>query len=185
MKKMTMIFLALLSLNLFAAFQYQVSGYGGGYFSFDGTTSLKMDRPGVHKGLDYLFVKNSLVLGDNSWGYYLLSDWKLVHVQADGFLGTFSSGDKIGIWIANESGEIFTSTNTGNQDYTFGKSGSSGDDFCLYQGSAGIFLTPSHWEYQLSETAAPSGQPLPGVLASLLIGCGVAYLARRRKKSAA
>ena len=71
MKKITMIFLALLSLNLFAAFQYQVSGYGGGYFSFDGTTSLKMDRPGVHKGLDYLFVKNSLVLGDNSWGYYL------------------------------------------------------------------------------------------------------------------
>ena len=62
MKKITMIFLALLSLNLFAAFQYQVSGYGGGYFSFDGTTSLKMDRPGVHKGLDYLFVKNSLVL---------------------------------------------------------------------------------------------------------------------------
>ena len=115
MKKITMIFLALLSLNLFAAFQYQVSGYGGGYFSFDGTTSLKMDRPGVHKGLDYLFVKNSLVLGDNSWGYYLLSDRKLVHVQADGFLGTFSSGDKIGIWIANESGEIFTSTNTGNQ----------------------------------------------------------------------
>ncbi len=185
MKKITMIFLALLSLNLFAAFQYQVSGYGGGYFSFDGTTSLKMDRSGVHKGLDYLFVKNSLVLGDNSWGYYLLSDRKLVHVQADGFLGTFSSGDKIGIWIANESGEIFTSTNTGNQDYTFGKSGSSGDDFCLYQGSAGIFLTPSHWEYQLSETAAPSGQPLPGVLASLLIGGGVAYLARRRKKSAA
>ena len=69
MKKITMIFLALLSLNLFAAFQYQVSGYGGGYFSFDGTTSLKMDRPAVHKGLDYLFVKNSLVLGDNSWGY--------------------------------------------------------------------------------------------------------------------
>lgn len=167
--------LALCAYCASAAYQYNpvyegTFGKNGGYFTFDSNTSLVMDVWTHHTGTNPLFQVVD-------FGYYNIGDNKLFSNQ-NGVLGPFTANDKIGIWIENHKGEIFTSTYV--PGLTFGAAASNGyNEFSIYTGEATNHNIPSHYDYKLS------GQPLPGVLATLLAGgaASVGFANKRKRKN--
>ena len=104
-------------------------------------------------------------------------------------LGTFSAGDEIGIWLTvnGTTGasvlDKSNSINSSNINYRNAYVGTDALGNSLFQldfssggsvffGIAGVGST------------GPSGQPLPGILATLLIGSGLVAFRMRRKKVA-
>lgn len=156
-----------------AAYQYNpvyesAFDKNGGYFTFDSNTSLVMDVWVHHTGTNPVFRVVD-------FGYYNIGDNKLFS-NKNGVIGSFNENDKIGIWIKNHKGEIFTSTYV--PGLTFGSADSNGNgEFSIYTGDDTNHNIPSHYDYKLS------GQPLPGVLATVIAGGVVsAGLAAKRKR---
>ncbi len=184
-----------------AAYQYNgPADYGrsGGYFTFTGAgkTYLAFQSAGVRTESFFFGVLADPIAGLDpaagftDWGYYSIDDpGRLVSAQADGRIGAFDADDAIGIWLRDEDGDVYTSTDTRIDDRIFGGSGRDDGKFCIYDQDGFVcdplgLLPASHYEYSLMVTGFfPSGQPLPGILASLLVscGCGMAFMRRRRK----
>ena len=177
MKKILTLAMALLvSHAAFAAYQYTPKGS----FVFDSATTVTMTKPDSTRTGIIGSIYDSIYLTVANYGYYSLSNpFELISVSEGGLLGTFEAGEEIGIWIQNTRGDVYTSTSTPYDRN--GYSGSYGDSYCIY--ATHPLFAPSHWEYSLSGTeagsGAPTGQPLPGLLATLLIGGGVLALKRR------
>ena len=111
-----------------------------------------------------------------------------------GLLGEFSPDDKIVLWVetTSASGEKSTfamyQTNTKEQEVWLLEK--SGETISFNWGEYGYnnvgqhALAPAGFEFAIS-TRPPSGQPLPGIIATLIVGGGaVAYLKKRKKLSA-
>lgn len=104
-------------------------------------------------------------------------------------IGNFSAGDEIGLWITLPSGRAASSTGAaiGNlvtrelYNYAGGEYPGFGWGF-RFGDIVGHF---EYISYELGglEDSAPAGQPLPGVLASLLFGGGAMAFIRRRKQA--
>lgn len=112
---------------------------------------------------------------------YQQNQWNDNVVQTAYKLGTFSEGDSIGVWIANKNGNLNTSVYTEFSNYgSYGLNGTDVFGSVLaqfdYRTSAPIFFG-FH-----GEESTFSGQPLPGMLASFLLGGSVLGMAGRRKK---
>ncbi|MFA6929654.1 MAG: hypothetical protein WCT05_04955 [Lentisphaeria bacterium] len=217
MKKiLSLLFLAVLSSSLFAAFQYDIvtdpyvnahyEGTDGNYFTVNitsGTGDLyivdkinnKFSMSGNNEILskvmsDYGYI--DLQTGDYIQGTgetiitneYQYNQWNDNIVQTAYKLGTFSEGDSIGVWIANKNGNLNTSVYTEFSHY--GSYGLDGTDLFGtvlaefdYQGSSPIFFG------LYGEASTFSGQPLPGMLASFLLGgsvLGMAGLSKKKKE---
>lgn len=161
-----------------AAYQYNPvydgsAGKTGGYFTFDTNTTLSMEAS-VYK----TWAINP-IYSIADFGYYNMNDNVFVSNQ-NGVLGSFNANDKIGIWISDTRGNVFTSTDTGKNGAIFDYSDQNGNKFCLYTGGKTWIFHPNHYEYELSYTESPTGQPLPGVLATVLC-CGIAAAAATKK----
>lgn len=114
-----------------------------------------------------------------------------------GVLGEFKPGDKIVLWVETTSAdgkkETFTMYSPSSKDndiWLLGKSGQSivfnwGDFGVNYGKKAQESVNPEGFQFLLS-SSAPSGQPLPGIIATLLVGGGsLVYLKKRKKLKAA
>ncbi len=207
MKKNLMLFLLCVSACVFAyeynggTFQYHsdnVSGTSNGYVTFTGATNLYFTETQIFTGTvtkgknTYTDSMPSIV----SWGAYKTdSPTSLITAGKNGFVGTFSASDTLGIWMRSAEGNIYTSTATGVSGQTFAKgawhqySETSPINFCLYDDvtfnvpGSSFNYTASHFEYTLGSGDAPlSGQPLPGVLASILVGGAGLWAVRRRSR---
>ncbi len=88
-------------------------------------------------------------------------------------LGSLSEGEKVGFYLTRNNGDVLTSfyfTQEGDSLYLkFTKNGSGNDEMFLIAN-----VTSS------SDSNKSSGQPLPGILAALLVGGGVAAYRRKR-----
>ena len=183
-----------------------------GYFSFDSTTAITMQT----YGRDFSWTTTSGGSGSKGWswggwggydredssstttttvnalptlkdyGWYNLTTGE-VGSFANGAVGVFNAGDKIGIWMDYEGDGIYTTTqNSGIEGAKFGYAYQGSEGYCVHRGSYWVnrdgsdnmtgrntYEDKSHYEYQLTTVdipPAPSGQPLPGALATLLIG---------------
>lgn len=212
MKKIILLLLMLIICDtIFAAFQYNVVSYydkygpftvksevEGGYFTFDSTTSITMNTT----GRDFKFTNKQGNLINtlpnlNDYGWYNINTGE-VGSFANGVVGTFNAGDKIGIWMDYDGDAIYTTTeNSGITGAKFGYAYDEGKyGYCLHRGSYWVtqkgqnansreaFEDKSHYEYTLiidENSNVPTGQPLPGAVASLLVG-GVTLLSAKKLK---
>ena len=138
-------------------------------------------------GLRTSYPKENVV----AFGYYYLSNpSKLIAGNVEsGYLGSFNAGDAIGLWFeikAEKNGktvEGFFSTTDVGQKTIFGISSYSGDEgaFAWAGINSAIGYVAS---YYFTNTAAPVGEPLPGVMAALAVG-GCAFLIGRKLKNRA
>jgi hypothetical protein len=198
--------IATAALQVSAAIQYKMENFSGGsWFSVD------------KKQTVYLNVKktdgSNVALGDSvisNIGWYKYND--IVHSilpgvseptlnygdMKTGALGEFSPEDKIVLWIetTNENGQkqTFSMFNPKDLKHDIWATDKSGENIVLNWGDfvnlAGSQKTnnPEGFEFSISTNAPPSGQPLPGIIATLLVGggCGsLIYLKKRKKVKAA
>ncbi len=101
-------------------------------------------------------------------------------------LGTFNAGSDIGIWIADKNGLVSTSTDTASYVRAVYPQGVDAFDTILgeldYTSGKSIFFGIG-----TDAGTSPNGQPLPGFLATLLLGGGSLFgfrmLGRRSRKA--
>ncbi|MBS1452768.1 MAG: hypothetical protein HP002_05210 [Lentisphaeria bacterium] len=169
---------AILCVPVWAAHQYELNFGGRGE---NGSIS-------VLENLESLSLQVSFKsAGGAGLGYYTYRDEPSKNTPGDRLfgkqdggtidLGPFAAGDNIGFFLKRKNGSIVSDFSFLEKDgvlyLTFDKNGGSGGDEFVQIGS--ITATPF--------APAPSGQPLPGVVAALAVG-GMAVAAgrwRRRK----
>ena len=169
---------AILCVPVWAAHQYELNFGGRGEH---GSSS-------VLENLESLSLQVSFKsAGGAGLGYYTYRDEPSKNTPGDRLfgkqdggtidLGPFAAGDNIGFFLKRKNGSIVSDFSFLEKDgvlyLTFDKNGGSGGDEFVQIGS--ITATPF--------APAPSGQPLPGVVAALAVG-GMAVAAgrwRRRK----
>ena len=110
-----------------------------------------------------------------------------------GALGEFSPGDKIVLWMETTSAsgkkETFTMYSPTTQDSDIWMLGKSGESIVFNWGNFGVdygkksqeSINPAGFQFSIS-TKAPSGQPLPGIIATLVVGGGTLLYLKKRKK---
>ena len=111
-----------------------------------------------------------------------------------GVLGEFSAGDKIVLWVETTSAsgekETFTMYSPTTQDSDIWMLSKSGDSIIFNWGDFGVdygkksqnAINPAGFQFALSTKAPTSGQPLPGIIATLLVGGGTVLYLKKRKK---
>lgn len=169
MKNMFIIAFAAFCISLSAAVQYNID-WNGIYVNEDSTITVK-------------FTNNSLFKDFNVFGYYLNGDisgeFSIDSAKDKEFeLGNFSSGDTIGFFVV-QNGIYYN--NFGIHDRYNGHYGLETwtDDWSKY---AQFDIKISSKSYDNPSTT--SGQPLPGELASLVIGGASLIIRRKLKKNA-
>ena len=113
-----------------------------------------------------------------------------------GTLGEFNPGDKIVLWLettaANGQKSAFTMYSPTTQTSDIWMLGSAGESIVFNWGDFGVdygkksqsAINPAGFVFSITtnNTVPASGQPLPGVIATLLVGGGtLAYLKNRKK----
>ena len=169
MKKLLLLSLLFAAVSSFAAFQYNPKANHSGTFTFTSDSSMTIY---VREGSSF-----------QGAGFFDLLTGELVQgtPMADGglFLGEFKAGDTIGVWASNGNGAYTSIENWGGGEFIG----------INYNENTGYYVlswnTPDgtgSFEFSLSDQR-PSGQPLPGVVATLLFGgAGAALLNRKRKR---
>lgn len=111
-----------------------------------------------------------------------------------GALGEFFPGDKIVLWVettsANGKKETFTMYSPTTQDSDIWMLGKSGESIVFNWGDFGVdygkksqnTANPSGFKFSISTKAPTTGQPLPGILATLVVGGGTLLYLKKRKK---
>ena len=113
--------------------------------------------------------------------------------MATGALGEFNPGDKIALWLETTSADgkketftMYSPSGKTNDIWMLEKSGESivfnwGDFGVDYGKKSQELSNPEGFQFSVS-SEAPNGQPLPGIVATLLVGGGtIAYLKKRKK----
>ena len=193
--------MAAVAIPVHAAIQYKMETFSGGsWFSVD------------EKQTVYLNVKNSegedVALKDSvisNIGWYKYSEVVRTLIPGSpaptlhtgdmgtGKLGEFSPDDKIVLWIettdANGNKDTFSMFDPRDLKHDIWSKGDSGYNVVLNWGdyvniaNSQKVANPAGFEFSIT-TTPPSGQPLPGIIATLLVsgGCGSLIYLRRRKK---
>ena len=193
MRKFLFTSLLLAAWSSFGAFQYEVNNMGPN-LKMTSDTALSVD-----------FIKGGGLV--QSFGYYTFNSgdipyyvmgMKLNEVNfgtgdlATGYLGDFKAGEQIGLWVKTTTGETLVSNFFWNRNLVQQSQYVPGTDHNI---GFGDNFFDVHWtqpDYLNNITigvgerapAPPTGQPLPGVWATLLIGGGVcAATTRLRRKN--
>ena len=110
---------------------------------------------------------------------------------SNGLGATFQAGDSIGLYVTDNKGNTFISTKDSGEaelegDVIWGKADLVDGGFTVGGGNKGSNGTHEFYVFKINTGNAsgqtPSGQPLPGIVATLLVGGGaLAYLKKRKK----
>ena len=180
--KYIVLFLCFCTICLNAAVQYNTKG-NQGWLTFDSDTVLSFDLGTTGKDKNHQnFIDRGEGIAD--WGWYNLNTNESGSFKNSGEF-TFTANDKIAVWVKDEQGNVFNSTKEPSE-FIWGKSDLKDDILKVYGGNKGS--NGSHEYYVFKVTTAPSknntptGQPLPGIIATLIIGGGgILYLKNRKK----
>ena len=182
------IFLSL-TISAMAAFQYESKG-NQGWLTFDSETTVAFDLERSGKDKDHEnFIDRGEGIAD--FGWYNLKTGATGSFN-NGLSATFNTNDRIGLYITDNKGNTFLSTKPTSpfEDETWGKARIVDGNLHLGGGNMGSNGTHEFYVFKVNNSNAssktPSGQPLPGIIATLVVGGGtLAYLKKRKKLYAA
>jgi hypothetical protein len=187
MKKILVIILFFILHNCFCAYQYNVKG-NQGWLTFDSNTTLSFDISTSGKDKDHEnFIDRGKGISD--YGWYNMNTGESGSFN-NGLTASFSENDKIGLYVTDNKGNTYLSTKT-NKKYPFddaiwGKSKMVDGSLTVAGGNFGSNGTHEYYIFKIttnnSGNNTPNGQPLPGIIATLLIGgVSIWYLKNRKK----
>ena len=189
MKKfLLMLFFAGCSFSLMAAYQYETKG-NQGWLTFDSATtvSFELGRSGKDKDHENFIDRGEGIV---DYGWYNL-ETGATGSFLNGASATFSETDSIGLYVKDSQGNIYTTTKKVKNDdlgenLIWGHSKLVDGEVALYGGNNGSNGTHEYYVFKVSTANAngktPSGQPLPGIIATLVIGGGAVVYLKKRKK---
>ena len=184
------VFLSMLCccVSTFAAYQYNTKGNQVS-LSFDSSTTVAFDLGRSGKDKDHEnFIDRGGDVAD--YGWYNLETGEIGSF-ANGATAKFSENDRIGLYVKDNEGNIYTSTKSvGNSslgsDLIWGKANVIEESIAIYGGDKGSNGTHEYYVFKVNTANAngktPSGQPLPGIIATLLVGSGTLVYLKKRKK---
>ena len=185
--KITIFIAALLAaVQLAGAYQYNVKG-NQGWLSFDSATTLSSNlmRSGKDGKLQENFIDRGQGIAD--YGWYNL-DTGAHGSFSNGLSASFSEKDRIGLYVKDNTGKVYISTKPDkkkNENIIWGKSRVIDSQIAVAGGNFGSNGTHEYYVFKLNPAAsdtAPSGQPLPGIIATLAVGAGTVIYLKKRKK---
>lgn len=190
LKKITTMLVAVFALSAMAAYQYNFKG-NQGWLTFDSPTEVSLGLGvGSSKNKDNGQI-NWIDRGQGvrDYGWYNMDTGEHGSL-ANNASATFTENDRIGLYVQLNNGDtVYTTTKPGKDapdQVVWGKSTSDDEGIRLYGGNKGSNGTGEFYVFKVSNTntsgKAPSGQPLPGIIATLLIGGGTAVYLKKRKK---
>ena len=195
-------FLTMTVTTVSAAIQYKMETFSGGsWFSVDEKQTVYLnvkDKDGKAVSLGDSVISNIGWYKYNDMAFSLLPGASTPKVNVGdiktGKLGEFSPEDKIVLWIettaANGKKETFSMFDPRDLKHDIWLSGPSGDNVVLSWGdyvnvaNSQKVANPAGFEFSIT-TNPPSGQPLPGIIATLLVGGGAVFYLKKRKKTQA
>ena len=186
---MKKVFLSLLvvglALSAVAAYQYEAKG-NQGWLTFDSETTVAFDLERSGKDKDHNnFIDRGEGVAD--YGWYNL-DTGATGSFNNGLSATFSANDRIGLYVTDNSGNTFLSTKPRApfEEDIWGKAKIVDGNLQLGGGNMGSNGTHEFYVFKVNTANAsgktPSGQPLPGIIATLLVGGGTLVYLKKRKK---
>ena len=103
----------------------------------------------------------------------------------NGASATFTENDKIGLYITDNTGKTYWSTKPNkndSDDVIWGKSKVVEGGLAIYGGNMGSNGSHEYYLFKVNSNNTPSGQPLPGIIATLAVGGGALVYLKKRKK---
>ena len=168
-----------------AAYQFETKG-NQGWLTFDSDTTLAFDLERSGKDKDHEnFVDRGEGIAD--YGWYNL-DTGATGSFNNGASATFTENDRIGLYVTDNTGNTFLSTKPQSpfEDDIWGKARLEDGNLYLGGGNMGSNGTHEFYVFKVNNAnasgKAPSGQPLPGIIATLVVGSGTLVYLKKRKK---
>ncbi len=186
MKKILFVaMLAGLTFSAMAAYQFESKG-NQGWLTFDSETTVAFDltRSGKDKDNENFIDRGE---GIADYGWYNL-DTGATGSFNNGLSATFTENDRIGLYVTDNQGNTYLSTKpkTPFEDDIWGKAKIVDGNLQLGGGNMGSNGTHEFYVFKVNNANAsgktPSGQPLPGIIATLVIGSGALVYLKKRKK---
>lgn len=175
------------STYLGAAYQYNSKG-NQVWLTFDSSTNVTFDVSRSGKDKDHNnFIDKGKGIAD--YGWYNIETGEIGSF-ANGATATFTENDKIGLYVKDNKGNVYQSTKKVNNnlgdDVMWGKANEVDGSIAIYGGNKGSNGTHEHYIFKVNtvngNNKTPSGQPLPGIIATLLVGGGTLVYLKKRKK---
>ena len=188
-KKITLLsllcFVAALSAD--AAYQYHGKKGNQGWLTFDSTTTVAFDVDRSGKDKDHEnFIDRGEGIAD--YGWYNMETGAVGSFK-DGASATFTENDRIALWVQDNKGTVYLSTKPDENspaNAIWGKSRLINGNIAVFGGDFGSNGTHEHYVFKVSTANTgnnpQSGQPLPGIIATLIVGGGAAVYLKKRKK---
>lgn len=186
MKKLFVFALLMIgAVSAMAAYQYETKG-NQGWLTFDSETVVGFDLGRSGKDKDHVnFIDRGEGVVD--YGWYNL-DTGASGSFNNGLTATFTANDRIGLYVTDSKGNTYLSTKPRSpfEDDTWGKARVENGNLYLGGGNMGSNGTHEFYVFKVNNANAsgktPSGQPLPGILATLILGAGVLVYLKKRKQ---
>ena len=165
-----------------AAYQYNVKG-NQGWLTFTSATKVEFELGRSGKKNDH---ENFIDRGEGvvDYGWYDLKTGETGSFN-NGASATFEEGDNIGLYVTDKEGNTYLSTKPQKpfEDDIWGKARLVDDTLLLGGGNMGSNGSHEFYAFKINASDdAPSGQPLPGIIATLLIGGGALVYLKKRKQ---
>ena len=174
--------------SLMAAYQYETKGNQGVIvFNSQTTVAFDLSRSGKDKDHENFIDRGN---GVADYGWYNLNTGETGSF-AEGATATFNENDRIGLYVKDNDGKVFTTTSKVSiaelgKNVVWGKSDEVDGSLALYGGNKGSNGTHEYYVFKVNTANAsgktPSGQPLPGIIATLVVGGGAVVYLKKRKK---
>ena len=187
MKKiLSVLFMSIFSVSVMAAYQFNTKGNQGWLtFTSETTVSFEVDRSGKDKDHENFIDRGE---GIADYGWYNM-ETGATGSFSNGASATFTENDKIGLYVTDNNGHTFWSTKpkkNESDEVLWGKSEIVDGGLAIYGGNKGSNGTHEYYVFKVNSNnangKAPSGQPLPGILATLVVGGGALVYLKKRKK---
>jgi hypothetical protein len=182
--KYIILLLCFCTICLNAAVQYNTKG-NQGWLTFDSDTvlSFDLDRSGKDKN-HYNFIDRGGSVID--YGWYNLETGETGSFN-NGLTANFKETDKIGLYVTDNKGTyLSTKPKKPFENDIWGKSKLVDGSLYIAGGNLGSNGTHEYYVFKIktnnSGNNTPNGQPLPGIIATLLIGGASIWYLKNRKK---
>ena len=187
MKKIVLISMLMFSVvSVMAAYQYETKG-NQGWLVFDSETTVSFDLARSGKDKDHEnFIDRGEGVTDYGW---FNMDTGAVGSFKDGTSAAFTENDRIALWVQDNKGNVYLSTKPDENspaNSIWGKSRLVDGNIAVAGGNFGSNGTHEYYVFKVSTANTgnnpQSGQPLPGIIATLIVGGGAAVYLKKRKK---